>query len=64
MKTLESHTRGVGGGPATRSITRRDIKKMTRRELVEWTEFRGGAAYDYESTKELREAALSDYDGE
>ena len=41
-----------------------DIENMTRVELVNFLESRGYACYDDESTKELRDCAKSDIDGE
>ena len=57
-KTLE----GVGGFHF--SVTRRELKTMGRAELVRWLEHRGVACYDDESTEDLRECALIDFDGE
>lgn len=42
------------------TATRREIKDMTRKELVAYLESRGFQCYDYESTKELRVCALED----
>ena len=42
------------------NVTKRQIKKMTRRELIEHLESRGIACYDDESTKELRDCAIED----
>ena len=47
-----------------RAMTREHIERMTRRELVEFLEFRGTACYDDESTALLRECALDDFDSE
>jgi hypothetical protein len=47
-----------------RTVTREHIERMTRRELVEFLEFRGTACYDDESTALLRECALDDFDCE
>lgn len=57
-KTLE----GVGGYHY--SITRNELETMTREALINWLEHRGCACYDDESTDELREAAIEDFDGE
>ena len=46
------------------TVTREHIQRMSRRELVEFIEFRGGACYDDESTALLRECALEDFDSE
>ena len=56
-KTLE----GVGGFHF--SVTRRDLQHMPRTELVRWLEHRGFACYDDESTDELRDTAIQDFDG-
>ena len=48
----------------SRTVTREHIERMTRRELVEFLEFRGPACYDDESTALLRECALDDFDSE
>ena len=50
------------------AVTKRDIKRMTRSELVRYLESRGVACYDDESTSELRACAIEDlecerYDG-
>ena len=45
-------------------VDRRDIEQMTRSELQRYLELRGTAVYDDESTTELRECALCDYDAE
>ena len=45
-------------------IDRRDIVDMSRDELQGYLERRGFAVYDDESTTELRECALCDYDAE
>ena len=42
------------------SVTKRDIRNMTRRELIEHLESRGIACYDDESTTQLRECAIED----
>ena len=44
-----------------RTMTREFIQRMTRKELVEWLEFRGAACYDSESTELLRDCALEDF---
>ena len=41
-------------------VTKQQIKKMNRRELIEHLESRGIACYDDETTKELRECAIED----
>ena len=46
------------------SISRRDLERASRQELVEYLESRGSACYDDESTEELRECALQDWDCE
>lgn len=45
-------------------VSRRDLERASRSELVDYLEARGSACYDYESTELLREAALDDWDGE
>ncbi len=45
-------------------ISRRDLERANRSELVEYLEARGSACYDDESTELLRAAALDDWDGE
>jgi hypothetical protein len=46
------------------AVSRRDLERATRSELVDYLEARGSACYDSESTELLREAALDDWDGE
>ena len=46
------------------AVSRRDLERATRAELVDYLEARGSACYDSESTELLREAALDDWDGE
>lgn len=46
------------------TVSRRDLERATRSELVEYLEARGSACYDDESTELLRAAALDDWDGE
>ncbi len=45
-------------------ISRRDLERASRSELVDYLEARGSACYDSESTELLRAAALDDWDGE
>ena len=45
-------------------VSRRDLERASRSELVDYLESRGSACYDDESTELLREAALEDFDGE
>lgn len=45
-------------------VTRRDLERANRSELVAYLEARGTACYDHEATELLREAALDDWDGE
>ena len=45
-------------------VSRRDLERASRRELVDYLEARGSACYDDESTELLRAAALDDWDGE
>lgn len=45
-------------------ISRRDLERYTRGELIKYLESRGCACYDDESTQLLREAALDDWDCE
>ena len=58
MKHLETYT------GCFISISRRDLERANRQELVEYLESRGSACYDDESTELLRAAALDDWDGE
>ena len=58
MKYLETITGNYVG------VSRRDIERASRSELVAYLEARGSACYDDESTELLREAALDDWDGE
>ena len=53
-----------GVGHSYRTMTRELIGRMTRRELVEWLEFRGMACYDDEPTSLLRDCATEDFDSE
>ena len=46
------------------AVSRRDLERATRSELVDYLEARGSACYDDESTELLREAALDDWDCE
>ncbi len=43
---------------------RSDFNYMSREELVAYLEARGTACYDDESTEELRECAIEDFDQE
>ena len=45
-------------------VSRRDLERASRSELVDYLEARGSACYDDESTELLRSAALDDWDGE
>ncbi len=45
-------------------VSRRDLERASRSELVDYLEARGSACYDNESTELLRAAALDDWDGE
>ncbi len=45
-------------------VERSDFNYMSREELVEYLEARGTACYDDESTDELRECAIEDFDQE
>jgi len=45
-------------------VSRRDLERATRAELVDYLEARGSACYDDESTGLLRAAALDDWDSE
>ncbi len=45
-------------------VSRRDLERATRSELIDFLEARGSACYDDESTELLRAAALDDWDGE
>ena len=45
-------------------VSRRDLERASRSELVDYLESRGSACYDNEPTELLREAALEDFDGE
>ena len=44
-------------------VSRRDLERASRSELVDYLEARGSACYAYESTELLRAAALDDWDG-
>ena len=46
------------------AVSRRDLERATRAELVDYLEARGSACYDDESTELLREVALDDWDRE
>ena len=43
-------------------VSRRDLERASRRELVEYLEARGSACYDDEPTELLRAASLDDWD--
>lgn len=58
MKNLETITGNFV------EVSRRDLERASRRELIDYLESRGSACYDSESTELLREAALDDWDGE
>ena len=58
MKYLETITGNYVG------VSRRDLERASRSELVDYLEARGSACYDNESTDLLRAAALDDWDGE
>ena len=58
MKNLETITGNFV------EVSRRDLERASRSELVDYLEARGSACYDYESTELLRAAALDDWDGE
>lgn len=45
-------------------VSRRDLERADREELVSYLESRGSACYDCEPTELLREAALDDWDSE
>ena len=45
-------------------VSRRDLERASRSELIDFLEARGSACYDDESTELLRAAALDDWDGE
>ena len=45
-------------------VSRRDLERASRSELIDYLEARGSACYDDESTELLRAAALDDWDGE
>lgn len=45
-------------------VSRRDLERASRAELIDYLEARGSACYDSESTELLRGAALDDWDGE
>ena len=45
-------------------VSRRDLERASRSELIDYLEARGSACYDDESTELLRAAALDDCDGE
>ena len=46
------------------AVSRRDLERATRAELIDYLEARGSACYDCEPTELLREAALDDWDSE
>ena len=46
------------------AVSRRDLERATRAELVDYLDSRGSACYDCEPTELLREAALDDWDSE
>jgi hypothetical protein len=46
------------------AVTREHVERMTRYELQTHLEQRGFAVYDDESTAELRECALEDFNSE
>ena len=58
MKYLETITGNFA------AVSRRDLERASRAELVDYLEARGSACYDDESTELLRAAALDDWDGE
>ena len=58
MKYLETITGNLV------EVSRRDLERASRLELVEYLEARGSACYEDESTELLRAAALDDWDGE
>ena len=58
MKYLETITGNL------LEVSRRDLERASRSELVDYLEARGSACYDDESTELLRVAALDDWDGE
>ncbi|MBS3912714.1 MAG: hypothetical protein KGZ70_12985 [Hydrogenophaga sp.] len=45
-------------------MTREEIEKMDRQELIAYLEGWGFQCYDHETTDELREAALENFDTE
>ena len=58
MKNLETITGNFV------EVSRRDLERASRNELIDYLEARGSACYDDESTELLRAAALDDWDGE
>ena len=58
MKNLETITGNFV------EVSRRDLERASRNELINYLEARGSACYDDESTELLRAAALDDWDGE
>ena len=58
MKYLETITGNFA------EVSRRDLERASRAELVDYLEARGSACYDDESTELLRAAALDDWDSE
>ena len=44
--------------------SREYLETARRHQLIEWLELRGTACYDDESTEELRQCALQDWDCE
>ena len=45
-------------------VSRRDLERASRSELVDYLEARGSACYDDESTELLRDCAIQDWDDE
>ena len=45
-------------------VSQHYIESASRHQLVEYLEMRGSACFDDESTEDLREAALSDFEDE
>ena len=58
MKNLETITGNFV------EVSRRDLERASRNELIDYLEARGSACYDDESTELLRAAALDAWDGE
>ena len=43
-------------------MTRSELERATRQELIDYLEMWGYQSYDYETTQELRDCALANFD--